>query len=135
MKIEDLYIGQSYAVSKSFTSEEVAAFSSLSMDDNPIHLNEDYASQSIFKSRIVHGFLTSSLFSAIIGTKLPGNGSIYLKQDLSFCKPIYHNETIKAEVTVLDVKREKSVVILSTKIYKENDEVAVDGTAVIKLMN
>lgn len=135
MNIDDLYIGQSYSVCRSFTSEEVAAFSSLSMDDNPIHLNEDYASKSIFKHRIVHGLLTSSLFSAIIGTKLPGNGSIYLKQDLNFRKPIYHNETIKAVVRVEEIKREKSVVILSTTIYNENDEVAVDGTAVIKLMN
>lgn len=135
MNIDDLYIGQSYSVCRSFTPEEVAAFSSLSMDANPIHLNEVYASKSIFKHRIVHGLLTSSLFSAIIGTKLPGNGSIYLKQDLNFRKPIYHNETIKAEVTVKEIKREKSVVILSTIIYKENDEVAVDGTAVIKLMN
>lgn len=135
MKIDELYINQSYSIVKSFTTEEVKDFSNLSLDNNPIHLDEKYASRTIFGRRIVHGFLTSSLFSAIIGTKLPGNGSIYLKQDLNFCRPIFHNEKITAEVKVIEIKKEKSIVILATKIYKENNELAVDGTAIVKLIN
>ena len=135
MTIDELYIGQSCSVVKSFTTDEVTKFSTLSLDNNPIHLDEKYASSTIFGKRIVHGFLTSSLFSAIIGTKLPGNGSIYLKHDLNFCRPIFHNETITAEVKVIEIKKEKSVVVLTTKLYKENNELAVDGTAIIKLIN
>lgn len=82
MRFEELYIGQSYSLSKRFTTDDVEKFATLSMDTNPVHLDTEYAEHSIFKHRIVHGFLSSSLISAIIGTRLPGNGSIYLKQDL-----------------------------------------------------
>ena len=78
MRFEDLKIGMSYSLSKAFSSDEVVEFSKLSMDVNPLHLDANYAEKSMFGKRIVHGFLTASLFSAIIGTKFPGEGSIYL---------------------------------------------------------
>ena len=92
MKITDLHIGQSYSLSKSFSLKDVEQFAELSMDHNPVHLEQEYASHSLFGKRIVHGYLTSSLFSAIIGTKMPGPGSIYIKQDLTFKKPVFHDE-------------------------------------------
>lgn len=135
MKITELYVGLSYSIEKAFSSEEVESFAKFSMDVNPIHLNDDVAKKTIFKDKIVHGFLTSSLFSAIIGTKMPGNGSVYLKQDLIFLKPVYHNELIRATVVVKEINYEKSIVILETVIVNSAGNVAVKGEAVVKLID
>lgn len=134
MKIEDLYIGQSYSLAKKFTFEEVKQFAALSMDNNPLHLDENFASKNLFGKRIVHGYLTTSLFSAIIGTKLPGFGSIYLKQDLNFVRPVFHDELITATVTVKKIEIEKSIVFLDTICTKENGKSAVEGSAIVKLI-
>ena len=82
MNYNDLSLGMSYQIVKSFSQDDVKTFADLSMDDNPIHLDKEYAHNSIFKQNLVHGFLVGSLFSAIIGTKMPGNGSIYLNQTM-----------------------------------------------------
>lgn len=133
MIINELIIGQKCEMRKVFSEDDVKSFSLLSNDTNPIHLDESYASNFIFKKRIVHGFLSSSLFSAIIGTIMPGPGSIYLHQDLDFRKPVYIGEEVRAVVEITNIKVEKSVVYLSTKCYNEKDEITVEGNAVIKL--
>ena len=133
MKINELYIGQSCTLSKRFTSDDVRLFANLSMDKNPIHLDEEYAVQSPFGSRLVHGFLTGSLFSAIIGTLLPGNGSIYLSQTMNFRKPIFHNQEVIAKVTVAEIRKDKPIVTLETVCVNDKDEVVIDGTALVKV--
>ena len=107
MNIQDLYIGQNYTLEKTFQENDVIEFSKLSMDDNPIHIDEEYASTTIFRRRIVHGFLVSSLFSAIIGTKMPGNGSIYLNQTMNFRKPVFLEQKVIAKVSILSINVEK----------------------------
>lgn len=134
MKFEELYIGQSSSLSKRFTLEDVETFAKLSQDTNPVHLCQEYAEKSVFHNRIVHGFLSSSLFSAIIGTQLPGNGSIYLGQTLNFKKPVYHDQLLTATVTVIDIRKDKPIVKLSTICKNEQDEVVVDGEAIVKLI-
>lgn len=134
MRIEELYVGQSYSLSKRFTLEEVEAFAELSQDNNPVHLDQEYAKESVFHNRIVHGFLSGSLFSAIIGTQLPGNGSIYLGQTLNFKKPVYHDQLITATVTVIDIRKDKPIVKLLTVCKNEQDEVVIDGEAIVKLI-
>ena len=134
MKISDLHIGQSYSLSKSFSLKDVEQFAELSMDHNPVHLEQEYASHSLFGKRIVHGYLTSSLFSAIIGTKMPGPGSIYIKQDLTFKKPVFHDEMITATVTIRDIKTEKYIIFLDTICTKNNGEIAIEGNAIVKLI-
>lgn len=119
-------------ISKSFTEEDVLMFSKLSLDTNEIHLDENYASNTIFKKRIVHGFLVGSLISAVIGTILPGKGAIYLHQDMDFKKPVFLNELITAVVTVVDVKEDKGIYFLSTRCVNERGEIVIDGSAVIK---
>ena len=111
MKIEELKKGDSFELCKSFTEEDIKRFAELSLDTNPIHIDVEYAKKTIYKKPIVHGFLSSSLISAIIGTKLPGPGSIYLNQDLNFKRPIYIGEQIRAVVTIIDIKLEKSIFI------------------------
>ncbi len=135
MKLSELYIGQEERMSAQFSMEQVKTFASLSQDFNPLHLDPVYASQTIFKGNIVHGFLVGSLFSAILGTKMPGEGSIYLKQDMKFVKPVYINDTVTAVVTVTDINYEKQLVTLSTTSYNQDDVVVIEGSALIKKMD
>ena len=134
MGFNDFYIGQEPTISKAFRLEVVVKFSELSLDRNPIHLDIDYAKNGIFRGLIVHGFLSSSLISAVIATKLPGPGSIYLSQELKFLKPVYHNEEVTSKVRIIDIKQEKSIIILSTQCFV-NDIIVIDGKAVVKYVS
>ena len=133
MKINELYVGQSASISRRFSTQEVEAFSTLCMDKNPVHLDEEYAKNSIFGNRIVYGYLTASLFSGIIGSILPGAGSIYLNQNMNFRKPVYHNELITATCTITHIREDKPIVTLETICRNEKNEIVIDGTALIKL--
>lgn len=133
MKINELYVGQSASISRRFTTKEVELFSDLCMDKNPVHLDEEYAKKSVFGDRIVYGYLTASLFSGIIGSILPGSGSIYLNQNMNFRKPVYHNELITATCTITHIREDKPIITLETICRNENNEIVIDGTALIKL--
>lgn len=133
MKIEDFFIGQTASLKKTFSSDEVKAFAELSLDKNPIHINEAYAEQTIFGSRIVHGFLVGSLISAVFGTQLPGEGAIYLHQEMNFRKPVYHGEEITATVTITNIRKEKSILYFDTKCENGRGEIVIDGNAVLKI--
>ena len=133
MKFKDLEIGTYYELSKQISSEEVFEFAKVSGDYNPIHIDEEYAKNSPFKERIVHGMLIGSLFSKIIASELPGPGSIYLEQTMSFLKPIFHNSNIKIIIEVDNLKSEKKIVYLKTTCWVSDTKV-IDGTAVVKCM-
>lgn len=133
MKIEEFYVGQSASLKKVFSSDDVKVFAELSLDKNPIHLDETYAGQSLFGKRIVHGFFVGSLISAVFGTVLPGEGAIYLHQEMNFRKPVYHGEEIKATVTVTNIKKEKSILYFDTKCENKRGEIVIDGNAVLKV--
>lgn len=132
MKIEDFKIGQSCELRKIFSEEDVLKFASLSLDTNPIHIDKQYAEKSVFGKQIVHGFLSSSLISAVIGTKMPGPGSIYLHQNLNFKKPVYIGDEVKAIVTIKDINIEKSIIYLDTMCYNSLDNIVIEGNAIIK---
>lgn len=133
MKIDELYVGQSASIQRSFTTEEVQTFSKMCMDNNPVHLDEEYAKKSIFADRIVYGYLTASLFSGVIGSILPGRGSIYLNQNMNFRKPVYHNELVTATCTITNIRKDKPIITLETICRNSKGEIVVDGEAVIKL--
>lgn len=133
MKIDDFYIGQTASLRKVFFTEEVEAFAEMSLDRNPIHIDADYAEHSVFGTRIVHGFLVGSLISAVFGTQLPGEGAIYLHQEMNFRKPVYHGEEIKATVTVTNIRKEKSILYFDTKCENAKGEVVIEGKAVLKV--
>ena len=133
MKIEDFYVGQTASMKKRFSSEEVKAFAELSLDRNPIHLDEEYAEQSRFGKRIVHGFFVGSLISAVFGTILPGEGAIYLHQEMDFRKPVFHDEEITATVVVTQVRTDKSLLYFDTKCENGRGEVVIEGKAILKV--
>lgn len=133
MRFNDLKIGQSYEMSRVFTQQDVMDFAKLSYDMNPLHMNAEFAKTTQFGQLIVPGFLTASLFSAIIGTKFPGFGSIYLSQNMSFWRPVYPDRQVTAVVRVKELYPEKQRAMLETCCYDENHELLIGGTALVKL--
>src|SRR5580700_8409178 len=113
-KFEDLKVGMKATVSRTITETDLRNFSGVSGDTNPMHLNEEYAKTTVFGGCIVHGMLTASLISAVIGTKLPGPGCIYMNQTLKFTAPVHIGETVYATVTVKELMPAKNRVVLTT---------------------
>jgi len=131
LKMHEMEIGQSASYSKTITETDVYLFAGISGDANPVHLNEVYAKDSIFKGRVVHGLLTASLISTVLGTKLPGPGSIYAKQDLKFLAPTYFNDTITATCTLKEKIEEKSMAVFECKVTNQDNKIVLVGDATI----
>ncbi|MCK9450986.1 MAG: MaoC family dehydratase [Bacteroidales bacterium] len=126
MKLND-----SFEYQFSFSQNEVDEFARVTGDNNPIHIDEAEAAKSIFKRRIMHGFLSGSVFSKVFGTLWPGKGTIFLGQNMRFVKPMYVDETYKALFKVVEVKS-NSVYVIDTSIVNATNEVMISGGAVIK---
>jgi len=129
--IHQLNTGDSAFISRRFSEADVRAFAALTGDENPAHLDEAYASGTMFKTRIVHGMLVSSLFSALLGTRLPGLGTIYTGQTLQFRRPVYLNELITATITVKEILMEKNRVIFECKAVNEAGDTVLLGEATV----
>jgi len=129
--IEAMQIGDKASLTRRFTEADVAGFAAVSGDHNPAHMDEAYAQTTMFKTRIVHGMLVGSLFSAILGTDLPGLGSIYTHQTLKFTKPVYLNDEITATVTVKELILEKNRVLFDCLAVNQNGETVIVGEATI----
>ena len=132
MTFNELYVGQKASVQKTFTDSDLRAFAEVSLDTNPIHLDEEYAKTTIFGRRIVHGILTSGLISAVLANKLPGPGTIYLGQELKFTAPVFLGDTITAECEIAEIREDKHSVKLNTTFYNLDGKVVVAGMATVK---
>lgn len=130
MKYNELKLGMKDYIEKKITEEDIIEFAKISLDQNPVHLNENYAKNTIFKKRIVHGMLSASFISAVIGNKLPGCGSIYLKQDFKFIAPVYIGDIIRAEVEIIKLNSDKKRVLLKTECFS-NKKLVLNGKAEI----
>ncbi len=130
--IEDITVGMTAEFAKVLTQADIAAFADISGDTNPVHLDEAYAAKTMFKGRIAHGMLTAGLISAVLGTKLPGPGCIYLSQELNFRAPVKPGDKVTAKVTVIEVILEKKRVILQTHCLVDG-KVVLDGQAKLML--
>ena len=128
--LEDLKVGQEAMISKTVTESDVVFFSGVSGDNNPVHISDEFAEKTLFKKRVAHGFFTASLISTVIGTKLPGPGSIYLKQSIQFLAPVFIGETIKVIVKVKSINFKKKRVTLETYCEKNRKRV-LEGEAEI----
>ena len=129
------FIGQKAKFSKVITKKDVLMFSEISGDKNPIHIDETYAKTTIFKSPIVHGLLCAGLISSVIANTLPGEGTIYLGQELKFLSPVFHNENLTAEVEIIEIIKDKKHLILKTIVKKDNDTIVISGVARVKCYN
>lgn len=127
---EEINLNDSASFTKTITETDVVLFAGISGDLNPAHIDDVSATASSFKGRIAHGALVASLISTVLGTKLPGNGTIYLRQDSSFVKPVYLGDTITATVTVKE-KTERKRVIFETICTNQNGEEVLTGEATV----
>jgi 3-hydroxybutyryl-CoA dehydratase len=129
---EELTLGQQATISRTITETDLRNFSGVSGDTNPMHLSEEFAKQTVFGGTIVHGMLTASLISAVIGTKLPGPGCIYMSQTLKFLAPVRVGDTVYATATVRELMPEKKRALLTTQCFVR-ESLVVDGEALIKV--
>jgi 3-hydroxybutyryl-CoA dehydratase len=127
--IDKITVGQSARFSKTITESDIYLFAGITGDFNPAHVDEEYARGTFFKTRIAHGMLTASFISTIIGTLLPGPGSIYLGQEVTFLAPVKIGDTITATAEVDDVNADKKQIRLKTYCTNQDGVTVVDGWA------
>ena len=129
---DKLKIGDRASIIKRFVDEDILTFSELSNDKNPIHLDSNFASKTNFGRKIVHGMLIASLFSGLLGEKLPGKGTIYLGQTIAFIKPVFINEEVTASVEIKYIRKDKPIYTLKTICETKLNGIVVDGEAIVK---
>ncbi len=129
MDIKQFSVGQTASMSKTVTEYDVYAFAGITGDFNPAHVNEAYAATTSFKKRIAHGMLSAGFVSAVLGTKLPGAGSIYAGQTMKFLAPVYIGDTITAIVTVKEIIEERRRLILTTEVVNQEGVTVFTGEA------
>jgi len=129
---EDLSLGMTESYAKTVKSSDVVGFAEITGDRNPVHLSEHFAANTPFKGRIAHGLYTASLISAVIGTRMPGPGAIYISQTLRFLAPVKIGDTVVAIVEVTELIEERRRVGLSCKC-KVGSTVVLEGEATVKV--
>lgn len=129
--IEDIEIGMTRHLRKEVTDHDIALFAQVSTDRNPVHLDEDYARDTIFEGRIAHGMLTAGLVSAVIGEQLPGHGTVYMGQTLKFLGPVRPGDVVIAEVEVTAIDHAKRRVTLDTRCIVNGKKVLIGEATVL----
>ena len=129
--IDELKIGDTAEFSKTVSESDIYQFAGITGDFNPAHMNEEYAKKTFFKTRIAHGMLSAGFISTVIGTKLPGTGSIYIKQTLSFLAPVRIGDTITARIEVTEIMGGKNRVGLKTVCVNQEGTQVLDGEALV----
>ncbi len=132
--LEDLSVGMTAVYAKTVTDADIVMFAGISGDTNPVHLNQEYAANTMFQGRIAHGMLTAGLISTVLGTKLPGPGCIYLSQSLKFKAPVRVGDTVRARATVTEIIPDKRRAILKT-ICSVGETVVLEGEAQVMVPN
>ncbi|MCF8468719.1 MAG: MaoC family dehydratase [Sneathiella sp.] len=126
--LEDLSVGMSDLFAKTITESDIVMYAGISGDTNPVHINADFAEQTIFKERIAHGMLSASLLSTVFGTKLPGPGAIYMNQNLNFKAPVCIGDTVVARVHLREINGKR---VTFDCVCTIGDTVVLDGEATL----
>jgi 3-hydroxybutyryl-CoA dehydratase len=129
--IEDIEMGMTRYLRKVVTDEDIEMFAQVSTDRNPVHLDDDYAQDTIFEGRIAHGMLTAGLISAVIGEQLPGHGTVYMGQTLKFLAPVRPGDMVLAEVEVIDIDHAKRRVQLDCRCKVDGKKVLIGQATVL----
>ena len=129
--IDKLNIGDTAEFAKTVSESDIYLYAGITGDFNPAHINEDYAKNTFFKTRIAHGMLSAGFISTVIGNELPGTGSIYVKQDLRFLAPVRIGDTITARVEVIEIMDGKNRVRLKTVCVNQEGTQVLDGEAIV----
>lgn len=129
--ISEMQVGDSASFTKTVSEHDVYTYAGVSGDFNPAHVNAVEAQKGMFGKRIAHGMLSAGFISTVLGTQLPGPGTIYMGQELRFTKPVFFGDTITATVTVAELISEKNRAILDTVCTNQNGEVVIKGKATV----
>ena len=127
---EDLEEGMEASYIKTIGNSDVIEFANISGDKNPLHLNHEFASKTLFKGRVVHGMLTASLISTVIGTKLPGPGCVYVSQNLNFKAPVKIGDAVETKCKIIKIIPDKHMIEMNTLCFVANTLV-IEGKATI----
>ncbi len=129
---EDLEVGMTAVYAKTVTDADIVLFSGISGDTNPLHLSSEFANGTRFEGRVAHGMLTASFISAVVGTKLPGPGCIYMSQNIRWLAPVRAGDTVFARVTVVELNTTKQQATLDT-ICTVREQAVLEGDALVKV--
>lgn len=129
--IDEMKIGDSASFTKTITDTDIYLYAGITGDFNPAHINQVEAEKSVFGRRVAHGMLSAGLISAVLGTTLPGPGTIYTGQELRFVKPVFVGDTITATLTVAELIPEKNRAKFETVCTNQNGEVVITGMATV----
>jgi 3-hydroxybutyryl-CoA dehydratase len=129
--IDDLQVGDSEEFAKTVSESDIYLYAGVTGDFNPAHVNEVYAEKTFFKTRIAHGMLIAGFISTVIANRLPGPGTIYVKQELEFLAPVCMGDTITARAEVIEVLADKNRVKLRTTCVNQHGTQVLDGIAVV----
>jgi len=129
--IEQIRLNETAEFSKTVSESDVYLYAGVTGDFNPAHINEEYARETFFKTRIAHGMLAAGLISTVLGTRLPGPGTVYVRQELNFLAPVRIGDTVTARVEVIEIMTEKKQVRFRTTCSTQNGTMVLDGEAII----
>jgi 3-hydroxybutyryl-CoA dehydratase len=129
--IYELKVGEAAEFTKTISESDIYVYAGVTGDLNPAHINEEYAKNTFFKTRIAHGMLMAGLISTVVGNKLPGPGTIYVKQELNFLAPVRIGDTITARAEVAEIIAEKNRVRLKTSCASQDGTTVLDGEALV----
>jgi 3-hydroxybutyryl-CoA dehydratase len=128
---ETLAVGDKGVFTKMVTSDDIFQFAEVSGDFNPLHIDEEYANRSIFKQRIAHGILTAGIISTVLGSDIPGVGTIFVELHIRFLKPVFIGDTITATATVTDIINPKRVRLMVACINQRGEDVSIGHAVVV----
>jgi 3-hydroxybutyryl-CoA dehydratase len=129
MKYIEINVGDTFEQNFIVTDDKVRGFAAVSGDDNPLHIDEEFAKNTRFGKRIAHGMLIASFISKVLGRDFPGDGTIYVSQEVRFKRPVFIDDTVTVKIEVLEKKDEKNRIILSTDVYNSEGKKVVEGKA------
>ena len=129
--IDELKVGDTAEFTKTVSEADIYMYAGVTGDVNPAHIDEVHASKTFFKTRIAHGMLLAGFISTVVGNRLPGYGTIYVKQEVSFLSPVRIGDTVTARAEVVEVIKEKNRVKLKTTCTNQDGTMVVDGEALV----
>lgn len=133
-KYEEINVGDTGSVSKTVTEADVILYAGITGDNNPVHVNDVEAKASRFGQRIAHGMLSAGFISAVLGTCLPGKGTIYMGQTLKFLRPVHIGDTVTAIAEAVEKNDEKRQIRFKTIVKNQDDKIVIDGEAQVMLL-
>lgn len=133
-KCDEYVLGQESSITINVTGIDILNMAKVSGDMNPIHIDEDYAKKSFFGSRIAHGLFCLGMVSNILGTKLPGEGTLLVSETINYKMPVYIDDIITTTVTIMEIIHVKDKISFSYKCVNQNGKIVTDGTALTKII-